>query len=140
MIATAFNIKSLPKKRQTFTRDQWTEFQNAHSYECFTYDNHSVLLSLNYKCDGPYSENQKIIYLGVIITVYHPKTTLQQESFTMQPGFTEQELMNKIDKMIAAVDKLCTHPKSRRTSKGSMCDNEWYCPDCNKTFQLDSSD
>jgi transposase-like protein len=118
----------------------WQKFPNANFHFTSRHGDHTVLLGVNYRCLDTYSEKQRVVYLGVMITVYHPQCPNTAERFVCRPGVSVARLEDVVRRMAGKVMKQCIHPSAKWVRNVGNCLNEYHCPACGATYQVDSSD
>lgn len=138
--------KHMPRSRKIMRRDKWDQWwakiPNLPSQVSFTscHGVHQVLLTPNYKCLDFFSEKQRVVYLGVLVSVYHPHCPNTAEQIVCRPGVSGARLRDVIRRLAGKVMKQCIHSRAEWTRNLGNCLNEYHCPDCGATYQVDSSD
>jgi hypothetical protein len=102
-------------------------------------DGHTVHVEQNYRCVGSYGPEQKIEFLGVLITVWHKESPIVSANETIN-DVDRSSIENAIKRCIERVDVSCAHKNSIRTKILGRCLNEYTCPDCGTVYSVDSSD
>ena len=112
-------------------------YKNALSLKF--YDDQDVMVEINYKCHDPYSETQRVEYLGIIITAWHPSNSLVSESVSMDAPFAMAAAVEAAKKLCTSVRTKCCHPKPIHVANVGNCLNRYRCPDCGAVYEVDSS-
>lgn len=101
----------------------------------------------NYAALDPYGPEQRVEFLGVMVTVWHPDslTSSAHEQAPLKArrpdmGITETDISLAASKALERVMKQCTHLGAVYVRHTGRCLKEFRCPKCNARFEVDSGD
>lgn len=127
-----------PGARAVYRRKEFNRHaQNRGTLYSFTDKGLTYQASLNYVCDGPYSDEQKVTLLGWAVTVWHPLSSLVSADASLR--FMEP-LDPVLQKLRKKVRRMCHHARTQHLRTTGNCLNEYKCLDCGKVYEIDSSD
>lgn len=135
-----------PVAGRTYSRAVWQTL-DTNPPPSAKIDGHTVMVSVNYSCEGPYGPAQRVTARGYTITVWHRANSLVSESATVA---TKKQVPATIRRLVAKVGKHCVHPRVRELSASEaaahgvrhfgMCYHVEQCLDCQAVYAYDSSD
>jgi len=136
-------VANLPVATKSMMRPRWDNWYVGRPDVSESYlsnrGKHPVHVTVNYKCEGTYGDKQRVVYLGLHITVWNSKSSIRASSATVRPGASGEYIFRVIRRLACQADKLCIHANNRETRLLGNCWHEYECLDCGAIYQIDSS-